>query len=180
MRFERVSQGHCDICLLLYFHYEVRSLEKSDTWVESTEARFLMSLKGEKPEERPSNYCWRQPTRLRFSVSFSQRLILQIWWDLMFLHGAQAPQFSFRAHPVQSPQRFRFFLPDRSQPSPPWAACWWSAAVDDTAGTCTENMYDVCCICHPCIPCNATELSRILENPCATNMMASTEALCWF
>jgi hypothetical protein len=31
-----------------------------------------------------------------FSVSFSQRLILQIWWLLSFLQGAQSPQLSLR------------------------------------------------------------------------------------
>jgi hypothetical protein len=45
-----------------------------------------------------------------FSVNFSQRRILQIWWLLSFRHGAQEAQLSFRMQPTHSPQRFRFFL----------------------------------------------------------------------
>lgn len=50
------------------------------------------------------------PRGVRFSVSLSHRRILQIWWDLSFLQGAQSPQLSFRWQPTQSPHRFRFFF----------------------------------------------------------------------
>lgn len=48
--------------------------------------------------------------RAFFSVSLSHLLILQIWWLLSFLQGAQSPQLSLRWHPLHSPQRLRFFL----------------------------------------------------------------------
>lgn len=45
-----------------------------------------------------------------FSVSFSQRRCLQIWWLLSFRQGAHSPQLSLRWHPTHSPHRLRFFL----------------------------------------------------------------------
>ena len=60
--------------------------------------------------------------RTFFSVSRSQRRILQIWWLLSFRQGAQSPQLSFFEQPVHSPQRFRFFLFPFSFRS--WPAEW--------------------------------------------------------
>lgn len=45
-----------------------------------------------------------------FSVSFSHRRCLQIWWLLSLRQGAQSPQLSLRWQPMHSPQRFRFFF----------------------------------------------------------------------
>ena len=49
-------------------------------------------------------------TLIFFSVNFSQRRILQIWWDLSLRQGAQDAQLSLRMQPTHSPQRFRFFF----------------------------------------------------------------------
>lgn len=45
-----------------------------------------------------------------FSVSFSQRRCLQIWWLLSLRQGAHSPQLSLRWQPTHSPQRLRFFF----------------------------------------------------------------------
>ena len=55
--------------------------------------------------------------RIFFSVSFSQRRTLQIWWLLSFLQGAQSPQLSFRWQPPHSPHLFLFFFDPFS--------CWY-------------------------------------------------------
>ena len=80
-----------------------------------------------------------------FSVSFSQRLILQIWWLLSFLQGAQSPQLSLRWQPVHSPHLLRFFLtgfsPSLSETEGVLELGWrgdLNPAVLDTAATCPE------------------------------------------
>ena len=88
-------------------------------------------------------------TLIFFSVSFSQRRILQIWWLLSLRQGAQEAQLSLRMQPMHSPHRLRFFFdcfspqlksPESLDPGPldgviAAVGCLKPRAVLDTLGT---------------------------------------------